>query len=104
MSTVEPGTPSVVERVLAWATVAIIVVALGSFFATLIVGLNDREALASGLWQFVFDISYIALPIGFVLLVALLVLSQRRRRREARNARAAQGSRGAAPAGRRGKN
>ena len=97
MTTVEPGTPSAAERILAWATVAIIVVALGSFFATLIVGLNSREALASGLWQFVFDISYIALPIGFVLLITLIVLSQRRRRREIRNAKGRSTARRAQP-------
>lgn len=93
MSTEHAGTPSPLERILAWATVAIIVVALGSFFATLIVGLNDRETLATGLWQLVYNISLIALPIGFVLLIALLVLSSRRRSREARAALETQGLR-----------
>ena len=102
MSTEHSGTPSLLERILAWATVSIIVVALGSFFATLIVGLNDRHAVAQGLWQFVYDVSLIALPIGFALLIVLLILSSRRRSREARAALEARGTRQARP-GNRGK-
>lgn len=100
MSTEQPGTPSPLERILAWATVTIIVVALGSFFATLIVGLNDRQTLATGLWQFVYDVSLIALPIGFALLITLIVLSSRRRSREARAALEAQTSRQVRSSGR----
>ncbi len=83
MST-EPSTPSVLERILAYSSLSIIAVALLSFFATLIVGLNDRQAMAEGLWPFVYGISLIALPVGFVLLVLLLIVSQGRRRREFR--------------------
>ncbi|MEJ6488323.1 hypothetical protein PQI23_01120 [Leucobacter sp. USCH14] len=83
MST-EPSTPSILERILAYASLTIIAVALLSFFATLIVGMNDRFALAEGLWPIVYGISMIGLPIGFVLLIALLILSQRRRRAETR--------------------
>lgn len=81
MST-EPQPPSLLERVLAYASLSIIAVALVSFFATLIVGLGDRYAMAEGLWPIVYTISLVALPIGFVLLIVLLVLSQRRRRAE----------------------
>lgn len=83
MST-EPSSPSILERILAYASLSIIVVALLSFFATLIIGLNDREAMAEGLWPFVYGISLIGLPIGFVLLITLLIVSQARRRAEFR--------------------
>ncbi|MBK0420484.1 hypothetical protein JD292_00080 [Leucobacter sp. CSA2] len=80
----ETSSPSLIERILAYASLSIIVVALLSFFATLIVGLNDREAMAEGLWPFVYGISLIGLPIGFVLLILLLIISQVRRRAEFR--------------------
>lgn len=79
-----PSTPSLLERILAYASLAIIATALLSFFVTLIVGMNDREAMAEGLWPFVYGISLIGLPVGFVLLILLLFLSQRRRRADFR--------------------
>lgn len=83
MSTSESSAPTLIERILAYASLSIIAAALLSFFATLIIGLNDREAMASGLWSFVYGLSIYALPIGFVLLVLLLILTQARRKREA---------------------
>lgn len=87
MSSEQPSSPSLVEKILAYATITIIAVALLSFFATLIVGLNDRETMAAGLWPVVYGISLIGLPIGFLLLVVLLVVSQVRRRSETRRNR-----------------
>ncbi|MGJ0202650.1 hypothetical protein [Leucobacter sp. gxy201] len=75
-----PQEPSAIERALAYATIAIIAAALLSFFATLIVGMIDGAALAAGFWPFVYGFSLIGLPIGFVLLITLLILSQARRR------------------------
>lgn len=82
MSTSESGTPSLLERILAFASLSIIAAALLSFFVTLIIGLNDRQAMAEGWLPIVYGISIYALPIGFVLLVALLIVTQRRRKRE----------------------
>lgn len=78
----ESSTPSLLERILAYATITIIAAALLSFFATLIVGMADREALASGLWPVVYGLSLFGLPVGFVLLVTLLIVNQSRRRAE----------------------
>lgn len=86
MSTEDQSTPSRFERILAYVTIAIIVVALGSYFSTLIVGMSDRQAVSEGLWAFVFGISLYALPVGFALLILLLILAQRRRSRDARQA------------------
>lgn len=84
MSTEDHSTPSRFERVLAYATITIIAVALLSYFATLIVGMSNRQAVAEGMWAFVFGISLYALPLGFALLILLLVLAQFRRSRDAR--------------------
>lgn len=83
MST-QPSPPSILERILAYSSLTIIAAALLSFFVTLIVGLNDRQAMAEGLWPVVYGISLIGLPVGFVLLILLLVVNQIRRRREFR--------------------
>lgn len=79
---------SVLERVLTYAAVSIMVVAIVSYLTTLIVGLaGGRHLLAAGLWPFVTWIAFYGLPIGFVLLVTLLIINfsrrgSRRRERE----------------------
>ena len=79
----EQQKPSVLERVLAYASIAIIVVAVVSYLTTLVVAMvAGREALAHGLWQFVVFVSYVGLPVGFVLLMVLLGVNFRRRGRE----------------------
>ena len=75
--------PSALERILAYATLTIVAAAVVSFFTTLIIGLSNREALADGIWPFVFGVSYVGLPVGLVLLLALLGISMRRRKKEA---------------------
>ncbi|MFV0434354.1 MAG: hypothetical protein ACK5LO_10275 [Leucobacter sp.] len=80
----ETDSPSLLERILAYASLTIIAVALLSFFASLIIGMNDRQAMAEGLWPIVYGISMIGLPIGFVLLVLLFIVTHRRRRAEFR--------------------
>ena len=72
---------SVLERVLAYSAVGIIVIAVLSYLTTLIVAMvAGREALAHGLWQFIVVVSYVGLPVGFVML--LLGINFRRRSRE----------------------
>ncbi|MGO1735957.1 MAG: hypothetical protein ACTHZ9_06505, partial [Leucobacter sp.] len=57
--------------------------ALLSFITTLIVGLaGNRELLADGMWPIVVWISYVGLPLAFVLLMTLLIVSMRRRGKE----------------------
>lgn len=77
-----PQAPSLFERILAFATVTIIAGALLSFFATLIAGLISGSSLASGLWPFVYAFSIYGLPVGFALLIILLIVSQARRKAE----------------------
>lgn len=84
MSTSESSNPSLLERILAIASLSIIGAALLSYFVTLIIGLNDREAMANGWLSIVYGISIYALPAGFVLLIVMLILTQRRRKRDQR--------------------
>ena len=74
---------SVLEKALAYTSVTIIAVAVASYLTTLVVAMvAGSEALAGGLWQFVTVIAYIGLPVGFLLLIALLVINFTRRGRE----------------------
>ncbi|CAG7620767.1 hypothetical protein ACFPZL_05855 [Leucobacter soli] len=87
MPTDESPKFTLVERLLAYTSISIIGVAVLSYLVTLIVGLSGgRELLADGLWQVVTWIAFYGLPIGFVLLIALLVISFTRRGRTARGA------------------
>lgn len=82
MPTEAEDTPkfSLFERVLAYAATALIVLAVAAYLTTLIVGMvAGREALAASLWPLVVGISYVGLPVGFVLLVVLLAINYRRR-------------------------
>lgn len=75
--------PWVIEKILAYSSISIIVVAVVSYISTLIVAMAaGRDALAGGLWQVVTFIAFIGLPVGFVLLIALLIINFSRRGRE----------------------
>ncbi|MGR4010372.1 hypothetical protein [Leucobacter sp. 1207-22] len=87
--TTDNSSASVIERVLAYATIAIIAIALLAFFATLIVGLNGSADLAEGFWPYVFGITIYGLPTGFALLIALIITAQVRRSRAAKKSRKA---------------
>ena len=74
---------SVLEKAHAYTSVSIIVIAVASYLTTLIVAMAaGPKALAGGIWQFVTVIAYVGLPVGFLLLIALLVINFSRRGRE----------------------
>lgn len=77
-----------VERVLAYMVAAIIVMSLASFVALIIgtaVGV-EREEFSTGIWPAVTVLPLIGLPIGFVLIIVLLIVSAVRRGRAAKDA------------------
>jgi uncharacterized membrane protein len=77
-----------VERVLAYMVASIIVLSLAAFIALIVgtaVGL-ERDDFAQGIWPTVTILPLIGLPIGFVLIIVLLVVSAVRRGRAARDA------------------
>jgi uncharacterized membrane protein len=76
------------ERTLAYMVAGVIVVSLGCFVALIIgtaTGL-ERADFAAGLWPLVTIMPLIGLPIGFVLIIVLLVVSAVRRGRAAKDA------------------
>ncbi|MDI2098771.1 hypothetical protein [Ruicaihuangia caeni] len=77
--------PSRLERVFSTLVAVVIGVALLCFVA-MIVGTLTHADLGSGFWPIVAWIPYVGLPIGFVLIVALLILSARRRGKASRDA------------------
>lgn len=77
-----------VERVLAYMVAGIIVLSLASFVAVIIATASglDPRGFASGVWPVITLLPLIGLPIGFVLIITLLVVSAVRRGRAARDA------------------
>ena len=87
MSSDETPGFSLIEKILAYAAISIIAIAVVTYLVTLIVGLADgRYLLANGLWPLVAAIGFYGLPIGFLLLFVLLIISFTRRARAARRA------------------
>lgn len=70
-----------------YAALAVLAFSLLAIAASLIVGMNDRWAVAEGWWPFVYGIALWGMPAGFALLAVALVLGQRRRRNELKAAR-----------------
>ena len=76
------------ERIIAYMIVAIVGLSIVAFFAVIIgtcAGMTGPD-VAQGVWPAVAYAPLIGLPIGFVLIVAILVLGIRRRGREAASA------------------
>lgn len=66
------------------AIVGLSLIAIITIIAASFLGMRD---VSSGLWPMVYIFPDIGLPIGFILIVVLLIISARRRSREAREAR-----------------
>jgi RsiW-degrading membrane proteinase PrsW (M82 family) len=77
-----------IERLLAYCSLGIIVISVVAYLSTLIAAwFISREALSESLWPVVVWLSYVGLPLGFVLLFVLLFLSMRRRSKAQRAGR-----------------
>ena len=74
------------ERVLAYMVASSIGLAVLSIFAILI-GSFAKLDLTLGLWPVIRILPLIGLPIGFLMLIALIIISGLRRGREAKDAR-----------------
>lgn len=86
-----PITDNRVERLLAYMVAAMILLSIAAFFAIVIatwVGAGINNGFGRGIWPTVFVLPAIGLPLGFILLIVLLVLNGLRRSREARADRA----------------
>ena len=78
-----------VQRILAYAATALIAVSVLSIFAILIgtmAGASRAQAAGDGIWRFLEVLPYYALPIGFLLLIAVIAMVWSKRGRVARDA------------------
>ena len=70
------------ERILGTMVVAIVGVSILAFLAIVTAGIT-RLDLTSGFGQFVLVLPGVGLPIGFILMISLLIINMVRRRRDA---------------------
>ena len=92
-----PPAASRVQRILSYIIAALVVVSLACIAAILIgtaVGGFAAQGSGEGLWPTVFLLPYVALPVAFVLIIVLLIISARKRGQEAKAAKAAAGGKG----------
>jgi uncharacterized membrane protein len=76
------------ERIMAYMIAGIVGLSIVAFVAVIVgtyVGMNAND-FASGIWPMVLNLPLFGLPVGFVLIIVLLILSMRRRGREAGDA------------------
>lgn len=75
------------ERILAVMFAAIVGLSIVCFFAVMIGTVSgvSRQEMGEGIWPVVTILPLIALPIAFLLLIVLLIMSSMRRSREARS-------------------
>lgn len=87
MSSQDPVTDHRVERVLAYMVAATVGLSVIAFFAVMIgtfAGVGADDGFSQGVWPLVLVLPMIGLPIGFLLLIALLIVNGVRRSRESR--------------------
>ncbi len=83
-----PAVQDRVERTLAYTVAGIVALSLVCFIAIIVgTAAGMRQEDFDGAWSVVSLFPLIGLPLGMLLLIALLVISARRRGRDARNAR-----------------
>lgn len=87
MSTREPIATHRVERILAYMVAATVGLSIAAFLAVMIgtlAGAGANDGFSQGIWPLVLVLPLIGLPIGFILLVTLLIVNGVRRARESR--------------------
>jgi hypothetical protein len=70
-----------VDRILAYISLGLAVVAIGCFFAVIIARPAGVTDFSEGLWPLIVVFPLIALPTAFILIVVLLIMSFARRAR-----------------------
>ncbi|WP_395245993.1 hypothetical protein ACGGZK_09425 [Agromyces sp. MMS24-K17] len=87
MTNQRPISDTRVERTLAYmvaATVGLSVVAFIAIIIATLAGVGADDGFSQGIWPVVLVLPLIGLPIGFLLLIALLIVNGVRRSRESR--------------------
>jgi hypothetical protein len=76
----EPAGIGRAERTLAYMFIAIIAVTVLAFLAILLAPVLGVREYTGPVWQFVFAVPLVGLPIAFLMMIAMLVVGVRRRR------------------------
>ena len=87
MSNQTPVTDHRAERVLAYMVAATIGISILAFLAVMIgtlAGVGADDGFSQGVWPVILVLPLIGLPLGFILLITLLILNGVRRARESR--------------------
>jgi hypothetical protein len=82
-----PVTDHRAERVLAYMVAATIGISILAFLAVMIgtlAGVGANDGFSQGVWPVILVLPLIGLPLGFILLITLLILNGVRRARESR--------------------
>lgn len=85
-----PHTSGRIERILAYMVAGVVGLSILAFLAIIIgtvAGAGANGGFGSGAWPLVFTFPAIGLPVGFVAIIALMVMTGIRRSREARQNR-----------------
>jgi hypothetical protein len=75
------------ERILAYMVAATVGLSIIAFIAVMIgtlAGVGADDGFSRGIWPYVLVLPMVGLPIGFLLLIALLIVNGVRRSRESR--------------------
>ncbi|MFC5928322.1 multidrug ABC transporter ATPase [Cryobacterium melibiosiphilum] len=87
MTTQIPHAANRLERILAYMVAGVVGLSILCFLALIIgtsLGAGDNDGFSTGLWPFVITVPNFGLPLGFLLIIGLLVTSAIRRSREAK--------------------
>lgn len=87
VSTQGPVVDHRAERILAYMVAATVGLSILAFLAVMIgtlAGVGADDGFSRGVWPFVLVLPLVGLPIGFLLLIALLVVNGVRRSRQSR--------------------
>ena len=87
MSNQTPVTDHRAERVLAYMVAATIGISILAFLAVMIgtlAGVGANDGFSQGVWPVILVLPLVGLPLGFILLITLLILNGVRRARESR--------------------
>jgi hypothetical protein len=83
----EPGIADRVQRVLAYMVASSIGLSLIAFFTVVIATATGVRDFTTGVWPIVIVLPMVGLPIGFLLIIVVLVMTFIRRSRDAKDAR-----------------
>ena len=87
MTTQTPNDPARLEKILAYMVAGVVGLSILAFLAVILgtaVGVGDNDGFSKGIWPAVLTLPLFGLPLGFLLVITLMIVSGLRRAREAR--------------------